>query len=112
YDPYGKPTFENAANQPLKVLARFIPESPNHNAYLFQGMRYDPELGARSTTVNTDFGGLYADGAYYNPNEGRPMGSNSLTDQYKRLRDDLVRRIPVRNPDWSDLSVGSGGDEI
>jgi hypothetical protein len=74
YDPYGKPTFESAGNQPLKDLfGRFLAESPNGNAYLLQGMRYDPELGSRSASVNADFGGLYAAGGYYNPNEGRSM---------------------------------------
>ena len=75
YDPYGKPTFESAANVPLvnPASGTFQAESQFGNPHLFHGMRYDPELGARGTSVNSDFGGLYGAGDAYNPNEGRFM---------------------------------------
>jgi len=77
YDPYGKPTFADAANVPLvnPGAGTFIDESQHGNPFLFGGMRYDPELGARGASVAWDFGGLYAIGGYYNPNEGRFMSS-------------------------------------
>src|SRR5262249_19919546 len=75
YDAYGKPTFEDAFNNPIvsPATGRFLAESQYHNDHLFRGLRYDPELGARGTSVNNDFGGLYGDGLAYNPNEGRSM---------------------------------------
>jgi YD repeat-containing protein len=76
YDPYGKPLFESATNVPIKDLSqRFTAQSRFGNPYLFEGMRYDPELSNRTGNINTDIGGLYAAGGYYNPNEGRSMTS-------------------------------------
>lgn len=75
YDAYGKPTFEDPFNNPITAPGGgpFIAESQYDNHHLFRGMHYDPELGARTANVNTDFGGLYGGVSVYNPNEGRNM---------------------------------------
>ena len=60
YDPYGKPMFENPANQPLTDgFGDPIAGSEFKNSYGFLGKRYDPELGSRSSDVHADMGGLY-----------------------------------------------------
>jgi YD repeat-containing protein len=117
YDAYGKPTFEDAFNNPITAPGGgpFIAASQYDNDHLFHGMHYDPELGARGTSVNTDFGGLYSGGGIYNPNEGRNMNvapgdlvaarpppQNMPDWSFQRYLDELVRRIPVDNPDWTD----------
>jgi YD repeat-containing protein len=75
YDAYGKPTFQDPFNSPITAPGGgpFIAESQYDNHHLFRGMHYEPELGARTTNVNTDFGGLYSGSGIYNPNEGRNM---------------------------------------
>jgi YD repeat-containing protein len=75
YDPYGKPIFESPANVPLTLPGGgpFLAGSQYDSHHLFRGMVYDPELGARTASLNTDVGGLYADAGSYNPNQGRPM---------------------------------------
>jgi YD repeat-containing protein len=78
YDPFGKPTFESPGNVPLvnPTSGTFLAQSQYGNEHLFRMMHYDPELGARGTSVNTDFGGLYAGGSDFNPNEGRFMSGD------------------------------------
>ncbi len=82
YDPYGKPTFESAANVPLTDAAGSpIAQSPGGNPRLFAGMRYDPETGSRSASPAADRGGLYQTShRMLNPNDGRfitrdPLGA-------------------------------------
>jgi YD repeat-containing protein len=61
YDPFGKPVFEDANNQPLlDVMSRPEAQSPQQNAFGFLGGRYDPELGSRSADVLDDMAGLYS----------------------------------------------------
>jgi YD repeat-containing protein len=78
YDPYGKPTFEDASNNPIfSPLGTFLAESQYDNHHLFGGMHYDPELGARGASGGSDFGGLYSGGGIYNPTEGRSMSAGT-----------------------------------
>jgi YD repeat-containing protein len=79
YDPHGKPTFEDPFNNPITAPGGgpFIAESQYDNHHLFRGMHYDPELGTRTTNVNTDFGGLYSGERTFNPNEGRGMNARA-----------------------------------
>lgn len=61
YDPYGKPTFEDASGNPLlEPTGTFLARSPLGNSELWNGMRYDfPEFGARTSDAQTDLGGFY-----------------------------------------------------
>ncbi len=74
YDAYGKPTFEGPGNVPLADPASgaFVSRSPSGNPHAFAGMRYDPELGARTADVLSDRGGTYHAGSgVYDPDQGR-----------------------------------------
>ncbi len=76
YDPYGKPTFESPGNLPLTEPASgaFVSRSPAGNPDAFAGMRYDPELGARTGDALSDRGGFYhVRFRTYDPNQGRFM---------------------------------------
>jgi RHS repeat-associated protein len=80
YDPYGKPTFESPANQPLTDAAGSpVAQSPGGNPRLFAGMRYDPETGSRSANPAADRGGLYQTWQrMLNPNDGRFLTRDPL----------------------------------
>jgi hypothetical protein len=72
-DPYGKPLIQDAANQnKTDPLGTFLAQSDFANTLLFGGTWYDPETGARGSSLNSDFGGFYlAGGRHSNPDEGR-----------------------------------------
>ncbi len=60
YDPYGKPTFENASNLPLLDMGgNFLRKGQHGTTELFRGLQYDHETGTRTNNANTDLGGLY-----------------------------------------------------
>ncbi len=60
YDPYGKPQFESPGNVALTdASGNFAPSSQFSNRLLWHALWYDPELGARTDDVLTDWGGFY-----------------------------------------------------
>ncbi len=60
YGPYGKPQFESPGNVALTdASGNFAATSQFGNTILWHGWWYDPELGARTDDVLTDWGGLY-----------------------------------------------------
>jgi YD repeat-containing protein len=82
YDPYGKPQFESPGNVALTDAGgNFQPTSSSGNTQLWMGNWYDPELGDRTSEVNSDWGGYYCTQpqfgpGFYNPNLGRTMGED------------------------------------
>jgi YD repeat-containing protein len=82
YDAYGKPMFQDAGNADLCndttphacPGGNFLSKSRFGNTQLFRSLEYDPEQGARTGNVNTDWGGLYLAGVrFFDPNQGRHL---------------------------------------
>lgn len=94
YDVFGKPTFQDAANQDKTGrTGTFAAQSEFDNDLLFSGLLYDPETGSRGSSPNSDFGGFYSSGGrYYNADEGRyvtrsdPSGEEIHPDGYGRVK--------------------------
>lgn len=115
YDPFGKPVFEDAANQPITDRSgNFAPESAYGNTYLFGALWYDPEAGARGQTPKNDFGAMLKRGAgrYYDPNEGRALtrglaGSNPYAPSGAPINLGIGSKMPGHRKPREIVVVGS-----
>jgi YD repeat-containing protein len=123
YGDHGRPVFHDAANVPLTDRAgNFVAESPFQNTYLFAGLYYDPETGARTNDPNTDYGGFYCSaGDYYNADEGRTVQRAELRipQTIKHRERAVTGSVKVKFPwlsdengydsEWAMTNVGLAG---
>ncbi|ANM29770.1 hypothetical protein ABI59_09555 [Acidobacteria bacterium Mor1] len=85
YDAFGKPQIENQNNQPVfDGGGNYLPFSSFQNVNLFQGWRYEPESGNRTSSLNSDWGGMYyLDSALFlDPNLGRMITRTANFNPY------------------------------